>query len=249
VGLPPFEPYRDANNPQHRRITTHRFAIAVKEVTGEEYREFVKENPGVDHAGLDGFNPDPKAPKNAVSWFHAVAYCNWLSRKEGLSECYEPKAQGQYAEGMKIRADALVRTGYRLPTEAEWEYACRAGAGTSRYFGAKVDLLGKYAWYEGTSQDHAWRCGSLLPNELGLFDMLGNVDEWCQERALLYRPDRAGIMVDNSSIQEYVDINRRLLRGGAFIYRPAFVRSAYRLWIAPTIRNNVYGFRPARTYH
>ena len=102
---------------------------------------------------------------------------------------------------MKIRADALGRTGYRLPTEAEWEYACRAGAVTSRYFGVNVDLLGQYAWYLATSQDHAWPCGSLLPNDLGLFDMLGNVYEWCQERPLLYRPDRAGLVVDGINIQ------------------------------------------------
>ena len=85
---------------------------------------------------------------------------------------------GQVCRGDEDPADALRRTGYRLPTEAEWEYACRAGAGTSRYYGVEVDLLGRYAWYMATSQDHAWPCGSLLPNDLGLFDMLGNVYEW-----------------------------------------------------------------------
>ena len=148
---------------------------------------------------------------------------------------------------MKIRADALGRTGYRLPTEAEWEYACRAGAGTSRYFGVNRDLLGKYAWYQATSQDHAWRCGSLKPNDLGLFDMLGNVIEWCQERPPTYRPDRDGTMLDNITTQEYVNTDR-LLRGGAFYYPPAFVRSAVRDWLAPSLRITYFGFRLARTY-
>ena len=83
---------------------------------------------------------------------------------------------------MKILADALKQPGYRLPTEAEWEYACRAGTMTSRYYGRSVKLLEKYAWYLANSQDHAWPCGRLLPNELGLFDMLGNVYEWCHEQ-------------------------------------------------------------------
>ena len=73
-------------------------------------------------------------------------------------------------------------TGYRLPTEAEMEYATRAGAMTSRYFGETEDLLPKYAWYTKNSQEKTWPVGSLKPNDLGLFDVQGNVYTWCQER-------------------------------------------------------------------
>ena len=211
----------------------------------EQYHGFVKENPGVDHAENDKYSPDQKGPQNGVTWYHAAAYCNWLSRQEGLPECYEPNPDGRYAAGMKIKPDALRLGGYRLPTEAEWEYACRAGAGTSRYYGASVDLLRRYAWYNATSQDHAWPCGSLLPNELGLFDMLGNMYEWCQDVAQIYQPDRNNSIIDNMNIYLIIDdTNPRILRGGTFSYAPAFVRSAYRSWNAPANRIHQQRFPP-----
>jgi formylglycine-generating enzyme required for sulfatase activity len=181
---------------------------------------------------------------NGLSWFHAAAYCNWLSRKEHLPECYEANEQRQYAAGMRLKAEALKMTGYRLPTEAEWEYAARAGALTSRHYGHSVDLLRQYAWYGDNSRLRAWPGGSLQPNDLGLFDMLGNMLEWCQERHLGDQPGGT-----ESNTVDIIDMNRsRLFRGGAFAVPPAIVRSAFRGWVGPTDRTFASGFRPARTY-
>jgi formylglycine-generating enzyme required for sulfatase activity len=243
MGSPENEPDRSYSETPDRRIISHRFAIATKEVTVEQYQEFVQANPGVDHARNDRYRPDPKGPMNQVTWYHAAGYCNWLSEQEGLPKdqwCYLPNAQGQYDKGMTIPADVLRRTGYRLPSEAEWEYACRAGAMTSRSYGLSINLLEAYARYQANSKDHTWKCGSLFPNDLGLFDMLGNVLEWCQDRSGTYQPGKADPTIDDIP---------RLLRGGTFAGLPAFVRSAYRLSDAPADRNSFVGFRLARTYN
>ena len=108
---------------------------------------------------------------NGASWYDAAAYCNWLSRKEHLPECYEPNEQGQYAQGMRIKADALKSTGYRLPTEAEGSTQPAPGHDQPA-LRSRGRLLGRYAWYRG-QQNRAWPVGSLQPNDLGLFDMLG----------------------------------------------------------------------------
>ena len=142
------------------------------------------------------------------------------------------------------------RTGYRLPTEAEWEYACRAGAVTSRYYGHSLDLLDAYAWYQANSKEHAWTCGSLFPNDLGLFDMLGNMYEWCQDSRNASKPAKKGIYNDLINISESI-VEKTLVSCGAgrsTIDR----RSSARRTVAGTPRRTVTsddGFRPSRTYH
>ena len=128
MGSPPTEPERFSDEILHRRIIPRRFAIATKEVTVEQYQEFVKENPVDDHANNDRYSPDPKGPMNGVSWYHAAAYCNWLSRKENLPECYEPNDRGQYAEGMKTQ-------GHRIKIGGLGRMANSA-------FGGKLNLCG-----------------------------------------------------------------------------------------------------------
>ena len=162
--------------------------------------------------------------------------------------CYLPNEAGAYAEGMSIPADVLERRGYRLPTEAEWEYACRAGAVTSRYYGHSIALLDAYAWYQANSKERAWMCGSLLPNDLGLFDMLGNAYEWCQDNYMTSRVAKNGRYYDYINIFESINqkIPRRY-RGGSFYHRPACVRSADRDGNVPSYRYTTDGFRPSRT--
>jgi formylglycine-generating enzyme required for sulfatase activity len=226
------------------------FAIAMHEVTLAEFLRFRKDHGyTAQYVSPDG-KLDLRCPATVVTWYDAAAYCNWLSAEEKISKdqwCYEPGSKDgkeEYAEGMKPADDYLHRTGYRLPSEAEWEFACRALAATSRYYGQSIDLLPRYAWYTKNSLDR-WMLpvGSLLPNDLGLFDMQGNAMEWCEEVVGYYK---AGEDIENKGAVR--DSELRVLRGGSFSNRPALVRSAYRSRDQPTYRSNYNGFRAARTY-
>jgi hypothetical protein len=143
MGSPPTDTERfPGNEPPRRMAIPRRFAIAAKEVTVEQFQRFLKlggitiDRYQLSASELSRYSPDPEGPWSAPDWYTAAHYCNWLSEQEGLPKdqwCYIPNEPGAYAEGMSIPADVLQRTGYRLPTEAEWEFTCRAGAVTSRY--------------------------------------------------------------------------------------------------------------------
>jgi formylglycine-generating enzyme required for sulfatase activity len=240
---------------QHRRRIKRCFAVASEEVTVAQFLRFCKKT-GREHEYNKTFSPTPEHPVNAVSWYDAAAYSNWLSKEEGIPEdqwCYLPNKQGKYAPGMRMKPNYLSLTGYRLPTEAEWEFACRAGAVTSRYYGEADELLGRYAWYTKNSQDGGMLPPrSLKPNDLGLFDLYGNVVEWCQDGTFDYRSGQHGSATEdkeyNGDIKDIHNSLSRALRGGAFSFPPVLGRSAYRLSIAPANCGDVVGFRPARTF-
>jgi formylglycine-generating enzyme required for sulfatase activity len=249
MGSPASEPDRMDIEALHRRRIPRSFAIATKAVTVAQFQRFLKDRPEVKHAYAKKFSPEPDGPIIGVTWFEAAQYCNWLSEQEGIPEsqwCY-PK---EVHEGMRLPADYLHRTGYRLPTEAEWEYACRAGAVTSRYYGASAALLGEYAWYfDNTRGERTRPVGQLKPNDLGLFDMHGNVWTWCQDRLQIYPTAFGGPVSDDreGELGDTQDIHTRATRGGSFRFFAWLVRSAQRNDLRPTMRGDNVGLRLART--
>jgi len=229
--------------PQHKITLTQPFGLAIHEVTRGQFRQFVeatgyKTDAEKDGKGGSGYKDgqrvqDPEFLWNTnlgfeseqtdedpvvnVSWNDSVAFCGWLSEKEGVV--------------------------YHLPTEAEWEFACRAGNQGRFSFGDDETQLLDYAWYGEKGGRNTKSVGTKAENDLGLFDLHGNVWEWCGDG---YGPYNATHAIDPVGSK---DADRRVLRGGSFNALPSIVRSAVRNSSRPDLRNFGSGFRPARTYH
>ncbi|MCA9074110.1 MAG: SUMF1/EgtB/PvdO family nonheme iron enzyme [Planctomycetaceae bacterium] len=210
------------------------FYISDREVSVEQFMAFLNErsnsNTDVEWSHLDPkISPTPKHPVQGVNVFDAVRFCNWLSMREGLARSY------------KIEKDGIVfrphANGYRLPTEQEWEYACRATTITDFSSGNDEHLLAQYANF-GTGS--SMPCGSLMPNPWGLFDMHGNIWEWCWGR--FEDPDWLG----SSESMRVPDDWVVAFRGGGWSHSAATTASSARFFGNPMFRPNGNGFRVAR---
>lgn len=213
------------------------FFMADREVWVALYEEFLRD-PAAAQLGKwnlqTRISPTGSCPANQVKWVDAVLFCNWLSRREGRSPCYFKTPE--MGDAWICKFDA---SGYRLPTEAEWEYACRAGSTTPFFFGADQQALTSYGFFYSNSDQHSWPGGVKLPNAWGLFDIQGNLAEWCWDQYEVEPAKAAGLLQrPNRGIS-------RVIRGcNVTTNEPNVGRSAKREWRAPEVSSWPWvGFR------
>ena len=231
---------RDNEKPTHKVELTYDFYVGKYPVTFEEYDRYCKET-GATKPKDNGWGRG-RRPVINVSWNNAVEYCNWLSEKEGLPIAYYGDGS-LLDENMRKTEDITRVKGYRLLTEAEWEYAARGGKKSMGYKYSGSNSPDSVAWYDSNSGSKTHEVGQKKRNELGLYDMSGNVWEWCS--------DWYGSYSSSAQTNPYNSTagscSSRVSRGGSWCYFSTSVRVAYRYYDSPTYTSYSLGFRICRT--
>jgi len=218
MGSPIEKEGADNDEEQHQVTISKDYYLGVTEVTQGQYEKVMGTNPSYFQKRVIGKSDSSMYPVEQVSWEDAVEFC------KKLSELPEEKKAGRV---------------YRLTTEAEWEYACRAGSKAAYSFGPNSKTLGDYAWFEENSGSQTHPVGEKKANAWGLYDMHGNVWEWCSD---WYGKYPKGSVSDPSGPSEG---SFRVLRGGSWSPVAAICRSANRFRYAPSNRDRDLGFRLA----
>ncbi len=218
----------EVDAPPHEVIVSS-FFMDKHLVTQEQFQKIMGANPS-------RWKGD-KNPVEQLRWSDAVRFCNKRSELEGFQPCYDLKT-------LKCDFDA---NGYRLPTEAEWEYACRAGTRTAYFFGESPAKLGDYAWFDKNSGGHPRPVGQKQPNPWGLYDIAGNVWEWCND---FYKVDYYQ-EAPRENPKGPNEAQNKVLRGGAWRFSAENCRSGYRYNESPGYSDvcfgyDIYGFRCVR---
>ncbi|MHC6204374.1 formylglycine-generating enzyme family protein [Breznakiellaceae bacterium SP9] len=250
MGSPANEADRwGGESPQHK-VTLSAFSMSKTEVTQKDYQALMGSNPSY-------FKGD-KLPVEQVSWYDAIVYCNKKSMAEGLIPAYSINESTNPVDWGSVPTrnnDTWNKVswnrsanGYRLPTEAEWEYACRAGTVTPFSTGSNIrtsqaNYNGNFPYKrnaKGTYRQKTTPVGSFAPNSWGLYDMHGNVWEWCWDWYGAYSSGNQTDPIGAASGSNHVS------RGGSWDFGAAILRSAFRGSSRPTDRGNFLGFRIVR---
>ncbi len=222
------------------------FAIATTEVNVADFQRMKNDY----HLSIPFDQPrmiSPTSAAHGVNWKLAALYCQYLDKVQHTPEnqwCFTEIAED--TKPVLLAGDYLSRTGYRLPTASEWEYAARAGVSTSRYFGENTAFADEYEWYSFNSNHKLNPVGGRKPNDFGLFDILGNVSEWLMERDYsAYSMGPSGDDIEDSLL--YSNNLARRLQGANYATIPSGVRTTFGSTALPLDGNSTRGLRLART--
>jgi formylglycine-generating enzyme required for sulfatase activity len=224
------ESWEDQGRPQHSVRITRPFYLGIYPVTQGQFRKVTGENPS-------HFKESDGLPVEYVDWLSSISFCNSLSYREGLPRFYQIAFDYK-----RVDVSDWTGPGYRLPTEAEWEYACRAGTTTRYNFGDDAALLDEFGWYRQNSHGRTHPVCQKRPNDWGLYDMHGNVWEWCWDE---YKPDyyRKSPKIDPTGPSGHWD---HAIRGGSWGNDARSARSEFRLGYSRGEARDYIGFRVAR---